>query len=316
MKEFQPENFSILVIDDNPADLKVIKKVLDRAGYNSSISASSQEALDSLKQAQPDLILMDLMMPEVDGFQLSVKLKSDPNFYEIPIIFITASHEQEHILKAFNLGAVDYVIKPFHHKELLARLKTHIELKHTRDELREALIEIEKLATKDYLTEIYNRRYFLTLAEREFRLACRLKRYFSVLIINLDCFKNLNDNYGHYIGDETLKLIANIILNSVRQEDLLARWGGEEFVIFLAETNPQGAMVVAERLRAIINESRLEIEDKIINITVSIGATSYNPEDRSLEDVLQRADKGLDEAKRSGRNRVCFFLPPDNKESR
>ena len=232
MKEFQPQNFFILVIEDDPADQKVITKVLNRAGYNTSASATSQEAELCLKQTPTDLILMDLMIPGVDGFELCTKLQSAPHFHEIPIIFITASQEEEHLLKAFNLGAVDYITKPFNHKELLARIKTHIELKYTKDELRKALIEIEKLATKDHLTGISNRRHFLTLAEREFRLAYRHKRYFSILIIDIDHFKVINNNYGNYIGDEVLKLTANTILNSLRKEDLSAMWGGRRICNF------------------------------------------------------------------------------------
>lgn len=306
MKEFKPQNFSIIAVDDNPINRLLIGKILQQAGYNHHILDSGEKVLLKLKEEYPDLILMDLMMPNIDGLELCSQIKSNPNFLEIPVIFLTASDEKEHILQAFNVGAVDYVVKPFNHQELLARIKTHLELKYTRDELKKALIEVEKLATLDSLTNISNRRHFLDLAEREFRLSSRKKRHFSILVIDIDHFKKINDTYGHFVGDEAIKLVAKSTQRFIRQEDLLARWGGEEFLIFLSETPTEQAIITAERIRNKIADLSLEINEKNVKMTVSIGVATYNFNDVNLDVVLKRGDEALYEAKNTGRNKVVF----------
>lgn len=314
MKMFQPQNFLIIAVDDNSVNRLLIDKILNNAGYNARVVENSEQVWEEIEKKSPDLILMDLMMPNINGLELCSQIKFNPHLSEIPIIFLTASDEKEHILQAFNAGAVDYVVKPFNHQELLARIKTHLELKYTRDELRKALIEVEKLATTDHLTGISNRRHFLSLAEREFRICVRKKRIFSILIIDIDFFKKINDNYGHFVGDEAIKSVAKTMEKSLRQEDLLARWGGEEFLIFLSETNGNEAIIIAERIRIKITDLCLEINDQIIKITVSIGVTSYTFNDHNLDDILKRADQGLYEAKNTGRNKVVFQSDYSNEQ--
>jgi diguanylate cyclase (GGDEF)-like protein len=307
MEIFNPNLFSILAIDDSTVNLKLVQKVVEKGGYKCLLCSDSEEAFYFLENHNIDLILMDLMMPTIDGLQLCSKIKSDPKFQEIPIIFITANYEKENLIQAFDLGAVDYINKPFYPKELLARIKTHLELKYTRDQLQKTLTEVEKLATTDYLTGIPNRRHFYTLAEREFRIASRRQHSFSLLVIDLDKFKTINDNYGHPVGDEAIKLSAQEIINSLRQEDLCSRWGGEEFVVLLSDTNMDEAKIVAERIRNKISQLKLEVNDKNLTITVSIGLTIYHPNDSSLDAVFQRADQALLQAKNNGRNRVICY---------
>lgn len=306
IKDFNPTDFLVLAVDDNPVNRLLITKVLKTGGYNYDILADSHEVLSNLAKNSPDLILMDLMMPQIDGLELCVQIKSNPKFQKIPIIFLTASQDKEDLLQAFNLGAVDYVLKPFHHQELLARIKTHLDLKRTRDELEKALNEVEILATIDFMTNIPNRRYFVSLVEREFSLAIRKKRLFAVLMIDIDFFKKINDVYGHRIGDKAIKSVANEIMTMLRKEDLAARWGGEEFVVFLSDANQKDAMIVGERIREKIHQLCLEIEDKKIKMTVSVGVTTFHCQDQTFDDVLHRADLGLYEAKHNGRNKVVF----------
>ncbi len=307
MEIFNPNLFTILAIDDSMVNLKLVQKVLEKGGYKCLLCSHSEEAFKFLENHNIDLILMDLMMPTIDGLELCSKVKSNPKFKEIPIIFITANYEKENLIQAFDLGAVDYINKPFYPKELLARTKTHLELKYTRDQLQNALIELEKLATTDYLTGIPNRRHFYTLAEREFRIATRRQHTFSLMVIDIDKFKRINDNYGHPVGDQVIKLVAQEIFASLRQEDLCSRWGGEEFVVLLSDTNIDEAKTVAERIRTNISQLNIEINDCNLAITVSIGLTTYHPDDSSLDVVFNRGDQALLEAKNNGRNRVVCY---------
>lgn len=306
MGEFKPQNFRIVAIDDNIVNRLLIKNLLKKTGYNHHIVEHGEELLSIIETHLPDLILMDLMMPNISGLELCKIIKSHPKFSEILIIFITASNEKEHLLEAFNLGAVDYVIKPFYHEELLARIKTHLELKQTRDELKQTRDELEKLATIDELTNIFNRRHFFSLAEKAFSFSRRKKRLFSVLLIDIDHFKRINDSYGHFIGDEALKIIVDLTKKSIRQEDLFARWGGEEFLILLSETSTDNAMIIAQRIRTEINNFSCDIEGIKIKFTVSIGVATYDFNDQNLDDIIKRADLALYEAKKTGRNKVVF----------
>lgn len=304
MKDFNSSDFLILVVDDISSNLQIIGEILDNAGYATTFAISGKQALERISKAHPDLVLLDLMMPEMNGLRVCEILKSDADYCDIPIIFLTASNEQNHLLQAFEKGAVDYITKPFNFRELLARVKTHLELKYTRDKLKKALAELEKLATTDPLTGISNRRYLLALGEREFRRVCRYNRPFSILMLDLDRFKNINDTYGHEIGDDVLKKIAKVTANALRSVDSFGRFGGEEFVVLLPETNLKDAIEVAERIGQNIAEMQFFHLEKMIGVTTSIGVSSYQVGDRRIDDIIRRADKGLYQAKRSGRNRV------------
>lgn len=304
MADYNPQNFLILAVDDNPVNRILIEKVLTREGYKTKILCSSKKVIPCLTEQQPDLILMDLMMPNISGLELCEQIKSNSLYQEIPIIFITASNEKQDLLKAFDSGAVDYVTKPFHHQELLARIKIHLELKFTRDELKKALAEVEQLAKTDELTGISNRRNFYFLAEREFNLANRSKRNFALLILDIDRFKTINDTYGHPIGDEVIKYVAQECTRNLRQEDLCARWGGEEFVIFMSESDLSEAIIVANRIRDNVENQPLQINSGNVNLTVSIGVSVYHQQDENLDKTISRADKALYQAKKTGRNKV------------
>lgn len=304
MTDYNPKNFLILAVDDNSVNRILIEKILHKEGYQTTILAHSQEVLPYMEKISPDLILLDLMMPQINGLDLCQQIKLNPHFQDIPIIFITASDEKQDLLKAFDLGAVDYITKPFHNRELLARIKTHLELKFTRDELKKALVELEKLATTDDLTGIANRRHFSALAEREFNLAKRQKRFFALLILDIDYFKQINDTYGHVAGDYVIKLVAKQCVSSIRQEDLCARWGGEEFIIFLSESMLEDGVVVARRLRQDIENLSVWFDSQEIKVTVSIGVAVYHPEDKNVNQTIIRSDIALYQAKNTGRNRV------------
>ena len=308
MKPFNPGEFLVLVVDDVSHNLEVIADILEEVGYDTTFATSGEQALERIKTAQPDLILLDLMMPGMNGFEVCYQLKRDSQLEEIPVIFLTASHEKDHLIGAFEKGAVDYITKPFNTPELLARVRTHLELKHTQDQLRQCLNELEKLAITDSLTEIWNRRRISELAQREFNRACRYNRPFSLIIFDIDTFKKVNDTYGHAVGDQVLKIIAKTVLGSLRKVDFFGRWGGEEFLVILPEIEVKTAINVAERLRKCIAKTVIPLEENFLQVTVSIGVASYQPADKKIDDILQRADQSLYSAKKQGRNQVsCQF---------
>lgn len=308
MKPFNPEQFLVLVVDDISQNLQVVADILEDVGYDTTFATSGEQALERIAIAQPHLILLDLMMPGMDGFQVCNRLKNDPKLAEIPVIFITASNEKHHLIEAFEQGAVDYITKPFNPPELLARVRTHLELKHTQDQLRQCLKELEKLATTDDLTDIWNRRHISELAQQEFNRTCRYNRPFSLLMLDIDTFKTVNDTYGHGVGDQILKIIAKTVLSSLRTVDYFGRWGGEEFVIILPETDGKTAINVAERLRECIAQTVIPVGEQSMQITVSIGVASYQSGDKTIEDILHRADQSLYQAKNQGRNQVSCQL--------
>lgn len=304
IQTYNPENFLILVVDDLPHNLQLILEILDEQGYATTFATGGDQAIERIENTCPDLILLDLMMPEISGIEVCKRIKAEPKYREIPVIFLSASNEYDDLLEALEIGAVDYITKPFKTPELLARVKTHLQLKHTRDKLKQVYKELEKLVNTDTLTKIANRRALFRLAEQEFSRAQRYGYIFSVLILDLDHFKNINDTYGHDLGDQALQLVANTILNSLRKVDIFGRYGGEEFVIILPETQLQDALTVGEKIRDLVSKISLSVSARAIKITVSIGVAVYQPEDQNIDMILHRADRSLYVAKDQGRNRV------------
>ncbi|MEA5533641.1 diguanylate cyclase [Crocosphaera sp. XPORK-15E] len=323
LKPFQPEDFLILVVDDLRKNLQLLIEILDQSGYGTTFALTGTQALERVKIAKPDLILLDLMMPEMNGLEVCKMIKSNEITQDIPIIFLTASNEDTHLLQAFECGAVDYVTKPFKSPELLARVKTHLELKRTKDELKNAYEEMKIIASTDELTGIANRRTIFNIGQQEFERSKRYQAHFSLLMIDIDYFKKINDSYGHDIGDEALKMVVNTTLQYLRKVDCLGRLetedepsenlghlgrlGGEEFVAILPETPLEGAILAAERVCHAVSQQSLQIQDETITITVSIGVSTFSQNDVRIDDVLKRADLALYQAKAKGRNQVSVI---------
>ncbi|ACK66075.1 response regulator receiver modulated diguanylate cyclase [Rippkaea orientalis PCC 8801] len=310
MESFNPENFLILIVDDISQNLKVVGAVFDQAGYGTTFALGGQQALDRLAVINPDLILLDWMMPEISGLELCKKLKANPCYEDIPIIFLTANHDTDALLEAFKYGAIDYVTKPFHAPELLARVKTHLQLKSAQDRLKKALADIKTLATTDPLTGVFNRRFFLEFAQKEISRVHRYDYSLSTLMLDVDHFKQINDTYGHNIGDEVLKFLTQVLLKIIRKADCLARLGGEEFAILLPQTPLEGAEELARRILQVLRKSELNLAGKIIRLTLSIGVSSYQVSEDTIEESLKRADRALFAAKNQGRDRFVIY-PPD-----
>ncbi|ACK65209.1 response regulator receiver modulated diguanylate cyclase [Rippkaea orientalis PCC 8801] len=304
MKPFKPEEFLILVVDDISKNVQLLIEILDTVGYATTFAIGGKQALERVKSVKPDLILLDLMMPEINGLEVCKILKSDEATANIPILFLTASNDKEHLIKAFEQGAVDYVTKPFKVPELLARVKTHVELKQVQKQLQEACQTMKKLADTDELTGIANRRCLLEFAQREFQRSLRYGTPFCLLMIDVDHFKNINDKYGHPNGDKAIQWVVEIIKLGLREVDFFGRFGGEEFIVVLPQTALGGALEVAERIREAIASQPLTLEQDTVTLTASIGVATYTGEDKTVVGMIQRADKSLYQAKAKGRNQV------------
>lgn len=289
----------VLIVDDDIRMLQSLAELL-QPQYDTITDSDSLNALGLAMQEHPYLILLDLMMDNIDGFQVIRELKQNLETVDIPIIVVTGSHEIEDETLCLRLGAVDYITKPYNPEIVKARVQTHVELKRQKDLLK-------SLSYQDGLTGIANRRHFDDTLIREHRRCKRSGVPLSTLMIDIDFFKKFNDIYGHLTGDDCLKLVAETMQQQLcRAGDILARYGGEEFACILPDTDLAGAETVAERLRNGIIAQDIPHEAGIDGVvTVSIGLVSGVPtEGMDTRRFLQQADRCLYQAKVSGRNRV------------
>jgi diguanylate cyclase (GGDEF)-like protein len=290
----------ILIVDDAPINIKVLNEAL-RELYRISFATNGVSALDMARATPPDLILLDIMMPEMDGYEVCRIIKSDALLQDIPVIFITAMSEAEDEAVGLELGAVDYIAKPFNTKLVQLRVRNHLELKRQRDILG-------RLSSLDGLTGLANRRSFDELLAREWRRAARTAMPLSLVMNDVDYFKAYNDSRGHLAGDECLKAIAMCVASASRRaSDVAARYGGEEFALVLPNTPETGALALAEGIRASIEGLRLPHDASPISpvVTVSLGAACVFPEREQNSTILiARADELLYKSKHDGRNRV------------
>jgi len=294
------KEFTILIVDDEKINLDILGGILSPA-YNLLIARNGQRAIEIAREHKPDLILLDVLMPGMSGFEVIEKLRESDDTARIPVIFITGLKGAEDEEKGFILGAVDYITKPLHKAIVKARVNTHIRIV---DQMR----TIERIGLIDPLTKIANRRGFESRLDAEWKRAVREKTSISVLMMDIDKFKNYNDTYGHQQGDEVLKTFADVCMKTLlRPVDFAARWGGEEFVILLPDTDLNGAAEVAERVRKNVEDTVIHTEDGAeTGITVSIGVNSLIPDSGALtDDFIKKADQALYKAKESGRNRYA-----------
>ncbi len=290
----------VLVVDDVPANCRVLMESL-RSDYDVDIATSGKQALEMVIVNQPDLILLDIMMPEMDGYEVCSRLKQDVTLQDIPVIFFTAKNNREDEAKGFEWGVVDYIAKPFYIPVVKARIRSHLEQKKKRDLLI-------KLASVDPLTGIPNRRHFTDVFEVEWRRARRGGTAISLMLMDVDYFKQYNDTYGHSAGDECLKRIAQSLHHSLKRPgDCAARIGGEEFAILLPETDTLGAAIIADRIRLDIEALNIPHSgsEALGHVTISAGVATCTPtEEMERQALLNAADEMLYQAKKRGRNQV------------
>lgn len=291
-------NEKILVIDDTQFNLSILKDILEKENFAVFTLNNSLGALDTVRIIKPDVILLDIVMPDMDGFEVCRRLKNEPILCDIPIIMESTKTEGGSVKKALELGAFDYIKKPIDEIEVIARIQSALRYKALQDKLKE-------LAMKDGLTGLYNYSLLIELFEKELAKQKRTKDDISFVMVDIDFFKKVNDTYGHTAGNVILKNLADILTSSVRNEDIVARYGGEEFCIVLPKTNLDDAFDICERIRKKIESSHFLVGKNIINITVSMGISlkSFSSTNNIIE-IMKKADTNLYNAKNKGRNKV------------
>ena len=300
----------ILVADDEPTNRSLIQRRLERTGYRVITAQNGQEAVEKAVEAAPDLIILDVMMPVMDGLQACRSIKDNEATRDIPIIFLSARDETDVKVSALGIGANDYISKPFNAEELLARVEVALRLRFERDRLRESAEEAraraemaQERSLTDPLTGLLNRYGLQISLAHELAEARRYNRPLSCLMIDVDRFKTINDTYGHITGDVALQQIASVLTQVVRRSDIVFRYGGEEFLALLPKTDLEGAVALAEKLREAVVARIFGDGEHTFYLTLSIGAASLS-ETESGNDLIARADIALYHAKERGRNRV------------
>jgi diguanylate cyclase (GGDEF)-like protein len=292
---------AILIVDDAPASIATLREMMLQQGYQVLVATSGPRALDIAERAHPDLVLLDVTMPDMDGLETCRRLKSHTATADIPVIFVSGRTDTADIVAGFDMGASDYIAKPPHMAEVCARVRAQLHRMRSANALQRA-------ALADPLTRIANRRHFDNFLEREWHRALRNATPLSLLLLDVDHFKLCNDTLGHATGDACLQKVAHVLqAHALRPTDLAARYGGEEFVLLLAETPLDAAAAIAGRIRAEVEALHLP-NPRAPNcewLTVSIGVTTTVPTPRdAVGELFAAADRQMYAAKAAGRNRV------------
>ena len=289
---------TILIVDDTKTNISILMELLGDK-YDVVAALDGETALEIIQEEKIDLILLDIMMPEMDGYEVCSILKNDETYEakDIPIIFITAITDENNIEKAYDVGGSDYVTKPFKPKELIARVRRELKLQSIIDHL-------EFISSHDIMTGVYNRRKFFELAENIFD---KKDDNLYAIMIDIDKFKNINDTYGHPTGDKVIKLVASTISENLDKNVLFARLGGEEFAVVSYYDSYESAVKIAELLRIEVEKQEVLSDDNnIIKFTISSGIAKISQDTQTIDELLKEADTALYDAKGSGRNKVIF----------
>ena len=302
---------TLLIVDDSPTIRQTIKDAVTANGMFSTIleAKDGMEALKLFFNNKIDFVVTDVMMPKVDGYKFISTIKNSELGRDIPVIMLSASRKEfVDKLKGFNIGASDYLIKPFDGSELLARINVFLKIQELQNELKKKNALLEQLSITDTLTGLYNRRYFYEHINMHTAHVKRHPGAFGCLMIDIDHFKSINDTYGHDVGDKILKSVSGIMTKEMRSGEVLARFGGEEFIVCLCEVNEKEAVVAAERMRKAVEDANLAEDDNPVKITISIGVVIYPQQGlENSDNVIKAADEALYHAKETGRNKVVIY---------
>ena len=282
---------NILIIDDNPSNIDFLLGLLTQ--YDISAAIDGERALDQIEQEIPDLILLDVNMPDMDGYEVCSIIKSNPKTKDIPILFLSGSSDSASVVKGFDVGGVDYITKPYHAKEIQARVATHLKLKGLMDDL-------ERLAYEDPMTGIANRRGFFEDANSYFEEVESNNLSLYLCVIDIDVFKTINDTFGHDVGDEVIKIFVAIAKKELSEDDCIARFGGDEFVMILKYESQEIVLELLSRIQNNIAKTHtlLGVE---VNFSVSMGVSEIESSDKTIDTMIKRADINLYREKRSKR---------------
>lgn len=291
----------ILIVDDNYRNIKLLSEILLDEDFEVYSAEDGVGILELVREIKPDAILLDIMMPKIDGFDVCKLLKSNHDVKDIPVIMVTAKTESVDIKEALGLGAFDYIKKPIDEIEVIARVKSALRYKVNQDRLLH-------LAMKDSLTGVYNHALLIELLNKELLRQKENRSNIAFVMLDVDYFKKVNDIYGHLSGDLILKGLSDLLLESVGPSDIVGRYGGEEFGLVLSDTNSHDAFSLSDRIRKKVEAFDFHIENQNINITVSMGVLLKTPEDSiSVNEMIQKADQSLYKAKEGGRNKVELY---------
>lgn len=309
---------SVLIIDDSVTVREQIIRILESFSLFSRYYEAEDglEGFKKLRASQVDLILCDLEMPRIDGFKFLSMLKSRPELQDIPVLILTGMGDRDRKLRGLEQGASDYITKPFDPEELVARVKVHLKIKNLQDDLKHSNEMLLELSNTDHLTGLFNRRYLMEALRKEVQRSIRKGGNLSVIMLDIDHFKLVNDTYGHLQGDVVLQKVSRLLSKELRSYDCAARYGGEEFVAILPDSTLKESIFVAERIRQSIQAAKFSGEIAELNLTVSLGVACFPLEGSSTADTvvavdkfIKLADDALYRAKNSGRNRVEFHDP-------
>ena len=310
MSEITPDHAPlILIADDDKTTRMALRLVMEQEGYRVVEALNGESCLAIFSRLRPDVVLLDAIMPIMDGFACCAQIQQLQGATQIPVLMITGLEDQDSVNQAFTAGAVDYITKPIHWAVLRQRVRRLIQQAKLYQQLEEANFKLQRLATVDALTQVANRRRFDEYLEDEWQRMMREQLPLSLILSDIDYFKLYNDTYGHQAGDDCLRKVAQIMqVAAKRAIDLPARYGGEEFAVILPHTEQSGALQVADEIR--VGVKALEIahaRSKVSHaITVSLGvATTIPNQGRSLEMLIMAADQALYQAKEAGRDRCC-----------
>jgi diguanylate cyclase (GGDEF)-like protein len=308
------ERSKIFVVDDSRTQLEWLVKVLERDGFDVRTATDGKDAIRKVRGDPPDLVLLDMILPDMDGLEVLRILKARPDDQFIPVIILSVKSDLDSKVAGLRIGADDFLAKPFAEAEILARCAAMLRIKSLQDQLRETQRKLREQAITDELTGLMNRRAFDERLLEEFRRAQRYADPVSLIMVDLDHFKQVNDRFGHPFGDVVLRGAAEQIRHSTRDPDICARYGGEEFGVILPKTHLSGALAVAERIWKELGAKTHMVPqgtpgpEKAIQVTASIGLAFYPSKDITTPELLLRyADEALYQAKKAGRNTICLY---------
>ncbi len=301
----------ILLVDDDPDNLKIVQRLLEKEGYLVEAATSGEKGLSLLDSYRPDLVLLDVNMPGMDGLETIELLKNKEN--TAAVVFVTANTATDDVIRGLDAGALDYIAKPFSGLELMARVRAQLRVKKLQDDLRSANRKLQGLVEIDDLTGLYNMRSVYEKMDQEIERARRYGHGVAAIMLDMDHFKGVNDNHDHLFGSHVLAEVGKIIRANIRTHDFGARYGGDEFLICLSQTTTEGAKLFCERLRKTMEGHTFKHEDDEIQLTASMGCTVI-ADGKSMMDgrsLVRHADHGLYESKEGGRNKVTFTIIKD-----
>jgi diguanylate cyclase (GGDEF)-like protein len=318
--------FTILIVDDVPKNIQVAANILQESGYQMAFAQNGPAAIEQTETNRFDLILLDIMMPEMDGYEVCQKIKANPANQAIPIIFLTAKDDADSIVKGFELGAVDYLTKPFSGLELKARVKTHLELYRSKKEIIETNERLNKeiserikaenklqlskeayrqLSIHDSLTGLYNTRHLYLAMEELVQQSERSGGTFSLVFLDIDNFKRVVDTHGHLHGSQVLAEVAQTIKNCIREPAYAVSYGGDEFVVVLPDFSHEQGLGMAETIRLkMMNTTYLPLVSGGVHIQASFGVSTYPDDASDIKAMLATADKAMFQVKSRGKNAV------------